>query len=494
MIIILFSLSWIFLASFRVGMMFQMNRFYNGDFSKINEYGITDGDGDIVFLDDSYELVYPKDSTVSYTKEQLDQMVHIDMVSQKIERLDYVKNGEKFTQIHSNGLTPKTTWYVLMDDQNQYVESHNFYWIKETYSNEDIEYIMNDYIKNAREYVYDFTTYNDDQYYMVVSLDGPIALFETYEIVILICVALSTFALYFFLVKKPVQSLTKTLNQPLSDLSEALQQLTPSSKTYLDKEYGIDEVDQIIETYNNLVSRLDQLEQQNQLLENQKRDMIAAIAHDLKTPMTVIRGYIDLLYQAEKPLEEQKQYMDTIQKRFEYINRLVNELVSYSELEHHGFQMITTTVDANEVLRECIIEQYDEVIKNEFQVSIQILESKTMLQWNVFQMERAFKNILSNFLKYNPKNTLIEISSKEDNNQYQIIFKNNGDPIPETISEHLFEAFVSGDESRGNRSQGLGLSITKRIIELHNGTIEYQSQEPFVNCFIMTFPSNIKKT
>ena len=480
------SLAWPFMFSFRLGILTQQSRFDKGEFERISVSGITDNQGTLTFIDTDLNVVYPEDLNFTITQSELDNMVDVEMVSQEILSFTYEENDMIYRQIYSKGDNPRTSWFLVVDEDNNYVRSENFYYVKQTYTEDDINYVIYDYIREARDYRYYFETIEGDEYYMIINLDSRIALYEPYEVVILVSVVGLIIFLAVILIKRPTKKLSDKLNQPIIDLSKAMEQFVPGESVYIDKKYNVIEYDSIVDTFNKMVTHINNLEQSNKDLVKSKKDMFAAIAHDLKSPITVLNGYINAILTNKIKEEDIGDYYDKILVKSEQLTKLINEFALYNEIEHSNFKLDLISIDLNNYLRDYLADNYQYINDSGYNLLIDIKEDKLNINLDKFRFTRALDNLISNFIKYNPINTKIHVQVEDLGETIEIVLENNGTPISEEISNTLFNPFVIDDKSRNTESTGLGLSITRRIVELHNGSIKYESNEEYCNSFKIT--------
>jgi len=485
LILFTIAITWPFAFSFKLGILTQERRFTSGDFDKISESGITDGKGTITFINSDLSVVYPSNSNLTITQEEINNMLDVEMSYQDISVYHYNKDNIDYTQIYSEGETTRTSWHLLIDEDNNYLDSENFHYIEAVYTDEDIDYIINDYVKDARTYKYYFETDDNESYYMIVQLDESIQLFEVYEIIIIITSLIVILVLVIILINSPTRKLINRLNQPINDLSEAMSNFIPGVSTLIENKYDIEEYDLIINTYNDMVLHINNLEESNSRLEENKKDMFAAIAHDLKTPITVLNGYINAMINGKISDEDYKAYYQKILLKSEQLTILINEFAAYNEMNHSKFKLNKQTIDICNFVRNYFASNYEYIDDNNFNLIVDIPEIKIDHSIDQLQFNRTFDNLLSNFIKYNPKNTTIHVEITGTTDTITIALENNGTKISNDISSTLFDPFIIDDQSRGTSSTGLGLSIVKRIIELHDGTIEYHSNDAYCNQFII---------
>jgi signal transduction histidine kinase len=226
----------------------------------------------------------------------------------------------------------------------------------------------------------------------------------------------------------------------------------------------------------NLKRTAEELEQKNRektSLEESKKQMLADISHDLKTPITTIQGYSKVLYEGLVKDEEQtKKYLRYIYEKSIRVTSLIDELFMFSKLDSPDVPIQKEKKDICEFYRGVIAEHYDIFEEKDMELDIDIPDEKIMYAFDLKLLNRALSNLLQNTNKYNPEETKVFLTLTKNEKNIVIEVGDDGIGIREDIARTLFEPFVRGDKSRMNdEGSGLGLAITKKIIELHNGNI-----------------------
>lgn len=266
----------------------------------------------------------------------------------------------------------------------------------------------------------------------------------------------------------------KKIKEPLNEIDTALMKVIDgdfTAKLHLD---GEEEFQVIRNTINYLTFKLNKSQEENKKLQESKNRMLLDLSHDVKTPMTTIRGFSSALCEGMIEDEEKKQvYYETINKKAERVSELIDDLFEFVRMDTVQSTLKLQSVELNELLREVVLEYYDEILEKGFSLNVDILENSIFLRLDVKLIKRALINLIENAIKYNEEGARIGISLKEDETYIEIFISDNGVGIPNSIRETLFEAFVRGDESRKtDGGSGLGLSIAKKVIENHGGEID----------------------
>lgn len=216
--------------------------------------------------------------------------------------------------------------------------------------------------------------------------------------------------------------------------------------------------------------------------EDKKNDLIMYMAHDLKTPLTSIIGYLTLLTdEKDIPRNLQEKYMKIALDKALRVEELTNEFFDITRYNLSSMPINKQNIDLVYLLRQLIEECYPMLEKNSLKSNLNAPD-KVMYLGDGDKLARAFDNLLKNAINYSYKETTIDIDLDQKDNNIQIIFKNKGDKIPEYKLNKIFEKFYRGDEARKSSTggAGLGLAITKEIIELHGGNIEVKNDNEYI--------------
>lgn len=217
--------------------------------------------------------------------------------------------------------------------------------------------------------------------------------------------------------------------------------------------------------------------------------MLSDIAHDLRTPITTISGYAKALNDGLVLSDEKRtEYLEAIQNKAERMSDLITLLFDYVRLESEKFSLRMEKTDITELLRENAALLYADVEEKNMEFEIEIPEESTILNADRLQFSRVVINLINNALKHNDSGTTITLEMQQEKDFVKVIVKDNGTMIAPHIAEHIFEPFVVADTSRdSNGGSGLGLSIAKKIVEMHGWTIELiQDFERQEKSFVIT--------
>ena len=240
---------------------------------------------------------------------------------------------------------------------------------------------------------------------------------------------------------------------------------------------------------NELKHNLEKQKLDMKLAEQQKNDMVMYLAHDLKTPLASVIGYLNLLHDEEQISEELRQkYLSVTLDKAERLEDLINEFFDIAKFNLSDITLQYTWVSLTRLL-EMLLYEFQPMLREKNLDCKLMVPEDIMLRCDANKMERVFDNILKNAILYSFEGTAIDVAAARQGENIVITFTNRGDTIPEEKLEQIFEQFYRLDSSRstGSGGAGLGLAIAKQIIERHNGSIMARSENETVE-FKVTLP------
>lgn len=254
---------------------------------------------------------------------------------------------------------------------------------------------------------------------------------------------------------------------------------------------GKDELAQLCESINSMSVELKERIDKEKQIEKNKNELITNVSHDLRTPLTSIIGYVDLIKNKDYKTEDQfEEYISIIDEKSKSLNKLINELFEYTKLNNHDIVMNFTEVDIVSVCEQIVGEYVYILNKEGLNVEKDIINKEIILNIDIEKMVRVLDNLLSNARKYAVKGSTVHINLFEEEDNVNIAISNKTNEIKAEEVQYLFHRFYKGDKSRSKtESSGLGLSIAKRIVELHEGTISVELNEDIIT-FNIVLKSN----
>lgn len=226
-----------------------------------------------------------------------------------------------------------------------------------------------------------------------------------------------------------------------------------------------------------------------ELAEQRKNDLVVYLAHDLKTPLTSVIGYLTLLRDENQISEElREKYLSISLEKAERLEDLINEFFEITRFNLSNITLEYSRVNLTRMLEQLTYEFKPMFLEKNLKCELEIAPD-TMIKCDVNKMQRVFDNLLRNAVNYSFDDSTIHIAVKQNGENLCIQFTNCGNTIPKEKLVRIFEQFYRLDVARSSRSggAGLGLAVAKEIVELHNGTITAKSENEQIE-FTVTLP------
>lgn len=214
-------------------------------------------------------------------------------------------------------------------------------------------------------------------------------------------------------------------------------------------------------------------EEQIRSFDKKRNLMLSDIAHDLRTPITTINGYAKAISDGMvKDISKQQEYLLAIQNKSVRMNELINLLFEYVKLDSEGFELQKQRFDLYELLRENVALIYKDAEDAGMNLIIDIPEKPFYVSADFTQLSRVLTNLLNNAIRHNDSGTDIHLSVNETDDEISVVIADNGRRLADDIAEHIFEPFAKGEPSRNTEGSGLGLSIAKKVIDMHGWNLK----------------------
>ena len=306
----------------------------------------------------------------------------------------------------------------------------------------------------------------------------------TYEKLVLVCILILVLALIiaWFSLWVGAGHLTK----PLIDVSNTVKHVAEGNfkvnikrRNTTDCEYEyINEVDELAKNVNKMVAELDGMDYM-------RKDFMSNVSHEIKTPIAAITGFTEILLDGSIDESERQEYLEVINKESMRISRLCENMLHMSRLDSQVIVANLQKIRLDEQIRKCIILLSEKWSEKEIDFSINL--EKVSIFSDADMLQQVWINLIDNAIKYSGDNCKIDISVKRLNDKsVAVSISDNGIGIEEKKLHKIFDKFYQCEESHKKSGSGLGLSISKRIVELLNGTIECKSKKDSGTTFEVT--------
>ncbi|PJN50429.1 Sensor protein kinase WalK [Paenibacillus sp. GM2FR] len=277
-------------------------------------------------------------------------------------------------------------------------------------------------------------------------------------------------------VASSINRMTEQLNVYLEEIRNGLREIAKGNfDTDIPVQSG-SQLGEVAESINQMSRQLHQsiLEERN--AEKTKNDLITGVSHDLRTPLTSILGFLEVIeedrYQDEVEL---RYYVNIAYEKAQNLKKLIDDLFEYTRI-NNGLPLDIREIDMAQFMRQLIEEFVPALEKSGMECKL-AAEEDLVIRADGAQLVRAYENLITNAIRYGESGKRIDIAVRSDGNQVSISFTNYGDPIPERDLPFIFDRFYRVEASRSKQTggTGLGLAITKSIVEVQGGEIRVRS-------------------
>lgn len=312
-------------------------------------------------------------------------------------------------------------------------------------------------------------------YKLAVRYEDPLAQFRSMvrqigDINFFLIVFIPLSIMFFFFLTRPYLKYFDEISNGIHHLANGdfLNQVRVSSN---------DEFGYIAREINVASEKLKEAVERGDFAESSKDQLIVNLAHDLRTPLTSVLGYLDLILKDENLTKEQIKHFSTIAfTKSERLEILIDELFEITRMNYGMLQIEKRPIDISELLIQLDEELYPLLEKKGLEARLN-MDSHLPINGDGKLLARVFENLLTNAIRYGYDGKFVDVNGYIDHEEVVVQIINYGDSIPEEDLPYLFDMFYTGDKARSEQQggTGLGLFIAKNIIEQHDGTISAES-------------------
>lgn len=240
-----------------------------------------------------------------------------------------------------------------------------------------------------------------------------------------------------------------------------------------------DEIDRLGSTFAQMAARIEDQMEQLQKADATRRELIANVSHDLRTPLATLQGYIETLLLKEDSLgpEDRRSYLETAIKHCERLGKLVSELLELAKLDSDSIRVEREPFNLSELAHDVVQKFQLKAAEKHIALSTEIEKNLPFVDADIGMIERVLENLIENAIQNTPNGGSISLVLTPQKDDIAIQISDTGYGIPEEELAHIFDRFYQLDKSRRSDQghSGLGLAITKKILELHDRSIEVVS-------------------
>lgn len=282
---------------------------------------------------------------------------------------------------------------------------------------------------------------------------------EVLIFILLLGITIIAVTLYIFMCKE-VKSISCQLNK--------INGIKTNSKILLS--FKNKNLEKLVLEINKTIEEKKKTEIEYKKIDLELRQAISNISHDLRTPLTSIMGYIQLIEDKNLSEDEKQEYVDIVKKRAKSLQTLISSFYELSRLEAKEYKFELKSLSLPNIICDMLASFYNDFLNKGIEPVIDIDQKVPLIVSDENAIRRVFSNLIQNMLKYGEKSILISLKKQE---AFIIaVFKNDAPNLKEEDVSHLFERFFIGDRTRNGDSTGLGLAITKELVEQMEYKIE----------------------
>lgn len=274
--------------------------------------------------------------------------------------------------------------------------------------------------------------------------------------------------------------------KPIRKLSEAVTQIKQGNYSHRVVMKASKEFEAVGELFNEMAEEVEKKEDALVVAQEKRQQLILDISHDLRNPLSVILGFADILTNQETTPQQQHQFSSMIKNHGLRAKTLIDSLFDLSTLESAEFKMKKTKVNGYEYLRMTIADLLPVIEQAGCGVRIDIPDGYFGLEIDPAWMDRVFTNLVTNAIQHNERPITIGISASQDKEGFEMRVEDDGVGIDPLLIPTLFDRFTTSKQV-GSGSTGLGLSIVKKVVEMHGGQIRCESNQEGGCVFILRF-------
>lgn len=279
---------------------------------------------------------------------------------------------------------------------------------------------------------------------------------------------------------------------PLNQLKKATQNIKEGNLDFTVEGNGVKEVNDLCEDFEEMRKRLKESAEEKVEFDRDNKELISNISHDLKTPITAVKGYVEGIMDgvADTP-EKINRYIHTIYNKANEMDRLINELTFYSKIDTNRIPYTFAKIHVADYFEDCVEElSYELKTQGIGLTYFNYLNEDVLIIADAEQLKRVINNIVGNSIKYmNKEKGVINIRLKDAGDFIQVEIEDNGKGIAQKDLPKIFDRFYRTDTSRNSTKggSGIGLSIVRKILEDHGGKVWATSKEGVgtVMCFVL---------
>ena len=359
--------------------------------------------------------------------------------------------SDKYTSIYAYSKIKENKtvkFYNIEVENKQNISEKNMQILT---SGKSVEYIN-------ENYTYIYPVMQNDEFSGYVIMTTPLSIIskQLHRIYFIVWI----FSLVAMVFASAVLSLVskKILINPLAEINNAAKKFASGEVNRRVSMVSKDEIGELANSFNIMAESLEKVE-------NNRRDFISNVSHELRSPITSIKGFIAGIIDGVIPKDKEGYYLDRVYSEIKRLTRLINDLLDLSTIESGKLKFNMKKININELIRLCIINNEQNIKEKEITLKVELQKEKYYVNADEDKTMQVITNLLDNAIKYCGSNGIIKISTYHKGSKVFVQIYNNGPKIGDEEIKHIWDRFYKSDKSRTNKvSTGLGLPIVRMIL------------------------------
>lgn len=259
----------------------------------------------------------------------------------------------------------------------------------------------------------------------------------------------------------------RSVMKPLSDVTSAARAMADGNfDVRVSTETGSPEITELSTAFNSMAGKLSEVE-------GSRREFVANVSHELRSPITSIRGFVEGMEDGTIPPEEHGKYLALVSDETRRLSKLIGDLLALSRLERDDAALDFSDFDINEMLRRAIIRRVNDLESKQMEIDCDFQLEPCMVHADSDRIEQVVVNLLDNAIKFTPQGGRITLTTTADKDTCTVTVADNGVGIAPEDRNRVFERFFTADRAHtAGKGTGLGLSICQRIMDMHGHTLQ----------------------
>ena len=384
--------------------------------------------------------------------------------------------SDKYTSIYAYSKIKENKtvkFYNIEVENKQNISEKNMQILT---SGKSVEYIN-------ENYTYIYPVMQNDEFSGYVIMTTPLSIIskQLHRIYFIVWI----FSLVAMVFASAVLSLVskKILINPLAEINNAAKKFASGEVNRRVSMVSKDEIGELANSFNIMAESLEKVE-------NNRRDFISNVSHELRSPITSIKGFIAGIIDGVIPKDKEGYYLDRVYSEIKRLTRLINDLLDLSTIESGKLKFNMKKININELIRLCIINNEQNIKGKEITLKVELQKEKYYVNADEDKTMQVITNLLDNAIKYCGSNGIIKISTYHKGSKVFVQIYNNGPKIRDEEIRHIWDRFYKSDKSRTNKfSTGLGLPIVRMIL-MQQGEEVWVKNNPHIG---VTFTFSLTK-